>query len=89
MGIIVDASKELERRKNITDFYTSNDIKPISKISRTCFNCKLNTVCFAYKELKEVLAKLPVNIHGDEAPLNSIGVFDSLAGCCLMYEENK
>jgi hypothetical protein len=61
----------------------------LAKGDRTCFNCKLSTVCFAYKELKEVLAKLPVNIDGSDAPLNSIGVFDSLAGCCLMYEENK
>jgi hypothetical protein len=57
--------------------------------ARTCFTCKLSTVCFAHKELKEILTKLPVNLNGNEAPLKREEVFNSLAGCCLMYEENK
>lgn len=56
---------------------------------RNCFTCKLSTVCFAFKELKEILTKLPVNIDGNDAPLKHVEVFNSLAGCCLVYEENN
>lgn len=60
----------------------------INKIVRTCFNCKLSTVCFAFRELKTVLVVLPSNIDSDDTPMNQKDVFKALAGCCLVYEEN-
>jgi len=66
-----------------------NKLKSDIKKSRSCFTCKLSTVCFAFKDFKEVLTKLPVNIDGNDAPLKQIEVFNTLAGCCLVYEENK
>lgn len=61
----------------------------LAKGDRTCFNCKLSTVCFAYKDLKETLKYLPSNIDSDDTPMNQRDVFIALAGCCLVYEENN
>ena len=57
--------------------------------NRSCFNCKLSTVCFAFRELKTTLIALPTNLYTDDAPMRQTDVFKALAGCCLVYEENN
>jgi hypothetical protein len=99
LGMFNKDNKELLLIRDIIDCSVEDWIKFINRIkatlesdiknNRSCFTCKLSTVCFAHKELKEILTKLPVNINSNDTPLKREEVFNSLAGCCLMYEENK
>lgn len=76
-------------QKEESESAISNVVIELSSSNRSCFNCKLSTVCYAFKELKETIKYLPSNIDSNDAPMKQIDVFKALAGCCLVYEENN
>lgn len=87
--LIQEGVEKLKQRQAPLSPYTSHGKSKVIKTIRSCFTCKLSTVCFAYINIKETLVKLPVNIDTDEAPMRQTAVFKALAGCCLVYEENN
>ena len=52
---------------------------------RTCFNCIHYVPCL----MAAVIDKMPprmLNIDGLDAPLRKIDLYDTLAGCCLLFK---
>ena len=56
---------------------------------RSCFTCKLFSMCITRIKIEEALRYTRTNIDGDSAPGKYIQVFDATGNCCVNHQEEK
>lgn len=54
---------------------------------RSCFSCKLFSMCITRIKIEEALRYTKTNINGNATEGKYIQVFDATGSCCLNYKE--